>query len=215
MIKVVSFDIGGTIIKNNLENDNKNYDLKHLSLLVNLDYNSVRVAYKNVFQKSVGTFDELVSQFCRQLKINKTDKLVNFFTAKFDKKNVNSYISNDVLSLIKKIKKLGYKVIFVSNSCCLIESDLGNELLKMLDGVYYSFDLGYTKSDEKLYEIIEKKLNVKKGEVLHIGDTLISDYFKPKENGWEALYYNEKAENIQYDNVVSINSLNEIFKYLK
>ena len=49
----------------------------------------------------------------------------------------------------------------------------------------------------------------------NIGDTLISDYFKPKENGWEALYYNEKAENIQYDNVVSINSLNEIFKYLK
>lgn len=128
---------------------------------------------------------------------------------------MNSYISNNVLSLIKKIKKLGYKVICVSNSCCLIESDLGNELLKMLDGVYYSLDLGYTKSYEKLYEIIEKKLNVKKGEVLHIGDTLISDYFKVKENGWKALYYNEKAGNIQYDNVVSINSLNEIFKYLK
>ena len=99
---------------------------------------------------------------------------------------MNSYISNNVLSLIKKIKKLGYKVICVSNSCCLIESDLGNELLKMLDGVYYSLDLGYTKSYEKLYEIIEKKLNVKKGEVLHIGDTLISDYFKVKENGWKA-----------------------------
>ena len=34
MIKVVSFDIGGTLIKNNLENDNKNYAIFFAMLIM-------------------------------------------------------------------------------------------------------------------------------------------------------------------------------------
>ena len=52
MIKVVSFDIGGTLIENNEnQNETKKYDLKSLRTLLNLPYEKVRETYKLFFQK--------------------------------------------------------------------------------------------------------------------------------------------------------------------
>lgn len=48
MIKVVSFDIGGTILKGP---NNENYTNKALASLINKDYNLIKNAYKNIFQK--------------------------------------------------------------------------------------------------------------------------------------------------------------------
>ena len=67
MIKVISFDIGGTILINTGKD---NYDLHSLANAVNLHYNLVRDAYKKIFQKNKGTIDELVENFCNILQIN-------------------------------------------------------------------------------------------------------------------------------------------------
>ena len=51
MIKVVSFDIGGTLLKNEDNVSQSQYGLKELTKLLNLPYEKVREAYKDVFQK--------------------------------------------------------------------------------------------------------------------------------------------------------------------
>ena len=51
MIKVISFDIGGTLIQN--ESDDK-YNLKSLSEMIKLPYDIVRDSYKSIFQKKKG-----------------------------------------------------------------------------------------------------------------------------------------------------------------
>ena len=61
MIKVVSFDIGGTLIENNEnQNETKKYDLKSLTTLLNLPYEKVRETYKLFFQKSKGNKRRMV-----------------------------------------------------------------------------------------------------------------------------------------------------------
>ncbi|MDO5569013.1 MAG: hypothetical protein Q4G04_02735 [bacterium] len=67
MIKVVSFDIGGTLIKNSENSNSKNYDLKNLAELIGSPYEQVREVYKTVFQKTNGTFEFLVETFCNML----------------------------------------------------------------------------------------------------------------------------------------------------
>lgn len=81
----------------------------------------------------------------------------------------------------------------------------------MVDNVFYSYNLGYTKEDNEIYKIIEEKIENKPFEILHIGDTILSDYLKPRENGWNTLYYGNQQDN----NINSINDLNEIFNYLE
>lgn len=208
MIKVVSFDIGGTLLEDSHTNPN-NYNLKELTKLVNMPYEKVRDVYKNVFQKLNGTLNELVEKFCNELGISKTENLNNFFKCKFSNNNTNSTVSDDKITLIKVLKENGYKVILFSNSCSLLNNDAIKEIYDLVDGVFYSFDIGYTKDEKESYEYIENVLKVKPIEILHIGDTLKSDYINPIENGWNALYYGKSDD----ESVNYISSLMELYDF--
>ena len=207
MIKAVSFDIGGTLLREN-NNDNINYSIKSLIDLIGLPKDDVKNAYKDIFQKAKGTFDELVDAFCKRLNIKKSKKIINFFKHKFE--NNDEQITKEDLELLKTIKDKGYKVILFSNNCCLVKSTLKDNLKNIVDGIYYSYDLGYTKSDKESYLYIEKDLNLKPNEFLHIGDTLNSDYLKPISFGWNALYFGECLN----EDIKCITNLNDILKYL-
>lgn len=208
MIKVISFDIGGTLLCDNENSTIKKYDLKSLALLVGLPYEVVRSAYKKVFQKNKGSFDDLVNMFCDILNIENSGKLQMFFYNKFN--YTVGKISEDNLNIIKKLKQIGYKVILFSNTCCLVKNNFEHEFLNNIDEVFYSYDLGYTKNDNESYKLVESKMGFLPEEFLHIGDTLKSDYINPIKNGWNALYYGENFD----DNVTSITDLNEVFNYL-
>lgn len=203
MIKVISFDIGGTIL---LTKSISQYNLKALTELVNKPYEEVRNTYKNIFQKKKGTLEELVFDFTTTLNIINNQEIINFFKEKFSFKNNVTEYNKNIISLIKKLKEMGFKIILFSNSCCLLVNDLSDEILNNVDVIYYSYDLGYTKSDSMSYKIIEKKMNVLPNEILHIGDTLKSDYIKPIENGWNALYYGKTDDK----NINNIENLEEI-----
>ena len=203
MIKVVSFDIGGT-----LRTSTKDiYSLRELSKLLNIDYNLVRNAYKNVYQKSKGTFEEQLDKFTSIFGIKPTSELVIFLKNKFTSND--GEVTPDKIELIKKLKELGYKVILFSNTSNLFTSKLPDELVNSVDEMFYSYDLGYTKNESESYKIVEKKMNYNPDEFIHIGDTLKADYYSPIENGWNALYYGETTED-----VVSITSLDEVIDYL-
>lgn len=206
MIKVVSFDIGGTLLEDSYDNK---YSLKEFAKLVDKPYEMVRDVYKNVFQKRKGTLEELMEMFCNELGTSNSNDLTEFFENKFSS-NLSSGISNDKVTLIKKIKSNGYKVILFSNSCSLINNDAIKEIYDLVDGVFYSFDIGYTKDDKESYQYIESVLNVKPSEVLHIGDTLKSDYLRPRENGWNALFYGKTED----EDVKCISSPMELYNIL-
>jgi len=53
-----------------------------------------------------------------------------------------------------------------------------------VDDVFYSYELGFIKDDKESYAFVLEKLNVKLEKMLHIRNTLKSDYFKPFENEW-------------------------------
>ena len=194
MIKVISFDIGGTLLKNKGLESNNQYGLKELTKILNLPYENVRDAYKDVFQKTKGNFNELINKFCNRLGIKSNKTIIDFFHNKFFIESKKQFILLDDVLLIKNLKSKGYKVILFSNSCCLLNNDAINEVLDYIDNIFYSYDIGYTKDDEESYKYIEKVMKVKPNEILHIGDTLKSDYYIPKKYGWNVLYYGKCDE---------------------
>ncbi len=207
MIKVVSFDIGGTLLKDVKDN---NYSIKDLASLINKPYDEVKIVYKDVFQKSKGTLEELVNNFCLKLNIKVTKDIKEFIQNKYqDNKEIKMHTKD--IELIKYLKEHNYKVILFSNSCVLQKSSIPDDVINICDGIFYSYELGYTKSDNESYKIIENKLNCLPEEFLHIGDNLHSDYLMPIQNGWQALYYGE-TDNKDISNIID---LEEIKDYLE
>ena len=87
MIKVISLDIGGTLIDIS-DNLSSKYSFKELSKLVKMPYDDVKLAYKSIFQKTRGTRSELINNFCNMLKINNSIQLDNFFKRNLKKKKI-------------------------------------------------------------------------------------------------------------------------------
>ncbi len=210
MIKIISFDIGGTLLINDNNDKNNNYGLKELTDLLNLPYENVRNSYKKIFQTKKGSLNELIDIFCKELGIKHNQKLNEFFYNKFNQSQRGTISSENIL-LINTLKNEGYKIILFSNSCCLLNNDAINDIVDCIDDIFYSYDIGYTKDDEESYKYIEEKLNVKPSEILHIGDTLKSDYYMPKRNGWNVLYYGK----VDDTNINSISSLTDLYGILK
>ncbi len=210
MIKVVSFDIGGTLIKSTNTSIEEKTSLKELYKLIDIPSSEVKTAYKEVFQKMKGNFNTLTNEFFRRLNIEGNQELIDFFKLKFCTQAEYGNISENDLKVINKLKHMGYKVIFFSNSCCLLNNCISKKIRDIIDGIFYSFELGYTKNENGSYKFIEEKLNNKPEEFLHIGDTLSSDYTIPINNGWNALYYGKSEDK----EIKSISNLEEVFNFL-
>lgn len=137
---------------------------------------------------------------------NVDERILEFFNKKF---NDNSIVTDEARKVIMDLYEKGYKIILFSNSSCLVNSCIDYELSKYIDHIYYSYDIGYTKEDREAYQIIISDLLVAPNEILHIGDTYISDYLIPKENGFRVLFYGKNDE--VTDNV---DKLSDIYNYL-
>lgn len=89
------------------------------------------------------------------------------------------YINNDVISFLEKNKKLGKKIIIVSDFYLGIK--FINELIEyhglcsLIDKVYVSSEFMKTKRSGRLYSFILEKENVSANNVLMIGDNRHSD----------------------------------------
>jgi len=206
MIKVISLDIGGTILFT--ENINK-YGFNELAIITNKPYEEVKKCYKEIFQKQKGTLEELTMMFCNKLKIEINNEILNFFKEKFNEVNNVVTLNNIVMEFIYKLKQKNLKIILFSNSCCLMKNSLDASFISQFDDIFYSYDLGYSKEDKESYRIIEEKMGYKPDEFLHVGDTLTSDYLYPKKYGWNALYYGKNSDDL----VESIITLDEVFNY--
>lgn len=208
MIKVISFDVGGTILHSKSLNE---YNLRELTKLVGKPYEDVRKNYKDIFQTKKGSFEQLTQNFCDNLNIKATGELLEFFKEKFNEDNNISVIDNNIVEVIKKLKQEGYKIILFSNSCCLIKNNFEESFLSNIDDVFYSYDMGFTKDTEESYKIIQDKMKCLPHEFLHIGDTLSSDYVIPKKFGWNALYYGKTDD----ESIQAIESIEEILERLQ
>lgn len=56
--------------------------------------------------------------------------------------------------VIINLYNMGYRIILFSNNCCLVDSCVDEEINKYIEHIYYSYDMGYTKSDKEAYQII-------------------------------------------------------------
>lgn len=56
--------------------------------------------------------------------------------------------------VIINLYNTGYRIILFSNNCCLVDSCVDEEINKYIEHIYYSYDMGYTKSDKEAYQII-------------------------------------------------------------
>lgn len=101
------------------------------------------------------------------------------------------------VKLLDHFKNLGIRVGVISNFDPRLNDILSNVSLKQyLDFIITSYEIGYSKPDERIFKSAIEKCNVpvKPSEALHIGDDIVKDYQGARAAGWHAVLVNPNLD---------------------
>lgn len=215
MLKIVSLDLWDTIIEDDLKLEEKRGEIRikklyeYLSPLV-VSIKDVENAYQKMSewlfstqkmtQKSINISQQIYFIFKEFGAIPNSlvleDIKMSYESAIFE---FPPKVVDNVYEFFEKLKRLNLKMCILSDAgrtpgWALKEILNRYKLLSYFDKVFFSDEIGYVKPNKNTFNRIIKEFNVKKEEVVHIGDSIEKDIIGAKEFGINYIYFSRKKE---------------------
>lgn len=206
MVKVVSFDVGNTIIKSS-----KNDSLKQL-------IGKEAVIEKELFEKAYKehfiTNNIGLDEFCDRTLISKDRLLEIIYYYKKEKKPAEVW--HDVQEVLSRLRKENIELIALSNKTYVNPYTMKTYgLEKYFKKEFYSCDVGYAKPDVSIFSNAAKDIFCMPSEMIHIGDSIKTDYLGAIQAGWRALLLDREGKLEKTKTEINrITGLDEIFHYI-
>ncbi len=186
MIEVISFDVGNTILKT----ADKKGLFEILKESSDKDLSVYRMAYKDYFLTKKITFDE----FCERTgnEKTKTEDIVELFI----KNQRPEEVWEDVKEVLTRLKSMGMRMIVLSNKSFFNPYTMSTYGLdSFFEKEIYSCNAGYAKPDRRIFDYAAETLGCSGQQILHVGDSVRSDYKGALSAGWHAFHIERKRGN--------------------
>ena len=182
-IKVVAFDVFGTLVKIGTRRS----PYKKLMKWLRDDGRKPEFSDAATIMSINGGFEEIVAHFGKQIP---SQLLLELNTdLKFELQRINLY--EDTIFTLQKLSASRFKLALCSN-CALPYGKIAYSLLPQFDVYAWSYEVGTVKPDPKIYQYFMEQLNCQADEVLFIGDTYYADVEGPLSCGMHAKLINRK-----------------------
>ena len=211
MIKCVSFDIGGTLVKSRKK---KKTFLQQVLGVVNMPQEVVLPIFREIVLMSNLTIEESARLFSKKLGIKNYENLLKLFI-QYETNRKNIILYEDVLTVLKKLQSKGILLITISNDCAWAKPKTGGEYEKYFQYMFYSYELGLAKPDIRVFRTIENIISIKANEIVHIGDSIKSDAKAAQNAGWKSILINREKIDAGDNEFYEIDSLSQVLDYIK
>ena len=189
---IVSFDIFDTVLKRKISKPSRIF-----RLMDNI--------YGNDFYKKRMTSESLAMDKYNKKSPN-IEEIYNFidldYKIELDVESNYLFCNSCMKEVYDYCVQSNKKVVFVSDM--YLPGKVLEELLKRngynyFEKVYSSCDYDKSKRDGTLFDLVIDELNTSPGKIVHIGDSIKSDYINPKKKGMRSILC--KPKTIEYDNL--------------
>lgn len=208
MIKAICFDIGGTLLDSSKESS----VVQQISMLSNVSIDLVKSAYKEHFiTKQIS-----IEEFCEKTQIKHVTDLLEAIEQYYKMKPL-AKVWEDVPSALMEIKRRNMTIVAISNKSYRNPNCLKTYgLQQWFSEEIYSYDIGYAKPNIAIFNYVQSLLKLNPNEILHVGDSLISDYFGAKAACWNSVLLDRYKTQIPVKgkDISVIYSLNELPNYI-
>jgi len=119
---------------------------------------------------------------------------------------------DDAEQTLRRLRENGYRLGLISNTHWRWLPETFTEMHSLFDVITLSYIHGYAKPHPSIFHATLKRLNVKPGRCLHVGDDPCADVWGAKNAGMKAAYIRRNELDAEAD--VIIKQLSEIFRYL-
>lgn len=114
----------------------------------------------------------------------------------------------DVAPAWRKLESRGYVLGIASNFDSRLRTIcLGHPPLDDCQHVFASSEVGFPKPEQRFYQVVERKLGLKAGQILLVGDDYNTDVSGPQNTGWQTIWLRRDE---QQSSVEWIRTLTEI-----
>lgn len=110
----------------------------------------------------------------------------------------NTYPLADAEKVLKHLKQSGYKIYVLTNGLSRLQRPRieKSSLSKYINKIYVSEEIGSSKPKKAAFEYLLRDINLKKEEVVMIGDSLKNDIQGALDTGIKSIWFNpEKVKN--------------------
>lgn len=127
--------------------------------------------------------------------------------------NENIYLFNDVIECLDKLSKI-YNLFIITNGPSETQTLKIDRLgiRKYFNEIFISEEIGYSKPDPRLFEYIIENFDMKKEEVLMIGDSIDHDILGAKNSNIDSILIDrfDKNSNFIGLKIIDLTNLNKI-----
>lgn len=192
MIKLILFDLWKTLAYRDVDYSTTSKILEKTGI------NIPRKKLVKIFEKSVQTKKwtskyEAYKNLCKNINLENTKQNVNLLMGIRDKAEEGTKLYSHTLSMIKKLKKQGYKIGLISNSSVFAIEQVNKrtKLLEQIDYPLFSFDVGVIKPNLNFFKRMLKISKCKPSETIMVGDKTGDDVIPPRKLGMNSILYTD------------------------
>lgn len=175
--KYIIFDCFGTLVDDS-DIAQKSKELREeLTEVENLIYR----AHRNDWQRSGYSLEKFMSDIKNTNVFS--DNKIKLIRDRVTFESFNLF--PDTVPALKLLKESGYGLVILSNAMPIAKKLYENkqELNGLIDDAFWSFELGCTKPEKQIFNLVLDALNCKKEEAVYIGDSYENDYLGAKNAG--------------------------------
>jgi len=208
-IKVISFDIGNTLIQLG-----KGGFCEEFCIKTGIQRDILRPLFIEYFLTKKYSIDDAVYKVCSIIGYKDPQKIISEFQP------APIFLFEDTIPTLEQLTSEGITIVATSN-CTPWEAggieELG--LNQYLKEVFYSYNIGTAKPNPANFHYVQKAIGVSSKNILHVGDNYIADFKGAIAVGWQAVLLDRNSKSILYENGVSkiptIRSLKELLNIVR
>ncbi len=211
MVKGVFFDFWGTLVENGTYSPLKQ---SYSILRVRIPFGP----FVEQFEKALMTqsYEDQATAFtevCKAFNVNPIPIVIEKLIGVWNKNRLLAQIYPETIDTLKALKERKIKIALISNAPNNnVEPVLERYgITELFDGLFISYEQGKLKTDG-LFEAALKKLKLKKGDVISVGDSIESDIKGAEAAGIKAYLLDRKGKR-EFAN--KIQTLTELIKMVE
>jgi HAD superfamily hydrolase (TIGR01549 family) len=211
-VKAIFFDFWGTLVENGVRSPVK--QVKWILRLNEMDFSEYIVKFEEVFMtKEIESLKQGFEEVVKEFTTNAPDFLIEKLIGMWNKNSILAQPYEETIEVLESLKQ-DYKLILISNTDNFsINSVLEKyDLKKYFDETALSCETGLLKSDKKAFENVLKKLKIKKGEAIMVGDSMESDVKSAENAGIRPILIDRRDRRDFEDKISSLRELKEKLK---
>lgn len=209
MIKVISFDVGGTLIQFERGGSLK----RTLMNAFDVDAGILEQEYRKHFTEGKNSFKD----FCNNIQYDNPSEIEKIIETYYTEKPLG-VLYPEVIHVLSTLKEMNYYLMVISNKSYCNPSSLSTyHLDDYLDTIIYSYQVGCAKPGRAIFQYAQNIANVNADEILHVGDSMKADIIGAHRVNWHTALINRTMK--KQDGVIqpdySITSMEQILSIVE